>query len=1643
MLQLESNPNLEQALGPNERAFKLNDTNEIVAVPAHLSDSEVENFFQTQRQSQDMGSENAKLLSDYPDISAVLPDYYKQNFETPLKALRAKEMQEPNFILDGIENRARAFNTNFLGFLGKREKGYSGELDAEAMKEYPGAALLGGLTVQLPAIMATFGIGEALGMGKVAADVAIGSRMLLPQAAERVAGPLFQKAMTSLANTVMGGGLFGGAVEGAKVLADPSDDIYADYAKVGTAMLDTAVSFAPYSVGALIPSRLIGTSVITGITYALGRAQGLPEEDNLLNSIALGALHAVSSGGNPKESIQAVREAETAFVQSKNSAVDKNVAADIVDTKLASRCQVIASDAGIDTSGRNPVDVVAESPELTKQLIKTCLVNQETLKTEGSTGIDVNVTTDMKGAVASGEPTVEIKTTEDINAESIGGQTQEGSGEAQGVGQEAQTGVHLRDNAENRVEAGKIGTRPEDFATAEGDKTAKASKDINRKIVEDGMKEIPEEELAKYKSTSYKQQAEDFSDLMTRDPQAVKDMATGKREFPDGISPQLGFNAVKIKAILDGDVELVKELAMSPVASGRSQHAQELGAAGFDNGIKEADPIKAISDITGAREKSSQHLTQKVTDLEIRLADAERKLATIETKKSTEKATKIVKSKEFGAQNKLFTKEGLEQARIELKKKLSGLHSGVDPTALVEFTKIGGFYFEGGIRDFSAWSKHMTAEFGTKIKPYLKDAWAKITKEYYKSEREDILSKMTAGMADKESALEMSGKIQKLAENLVADGVKDRKTLVDRMHGILVKFDKNMTKRDVADAISGYGKFKPLNSDEVKATLRDLKGQLQNVSKLEDLNKGRSPLKTGVERRTPSDEERALIKQVEEAKKKYGIQTSDPATQLKSALDSIKTRLTNQISDLEKQILENKKIVREKNSVVLDKEAIDLTAKRDALKKHFDRVFGKTKLSDAQRVNIATKALERSIADLEKRIKAGDILPKGKTGVKVSTPELEALRAKRESLQKEMQELRDIANPPKSDLQILKDRLAKQAEVLENKLNEMDFAAKEKKVQPEDVESKKQRSKVEQLRMAYKAAKDISEGITESEVKVIVDMSKHIYEAKAKMKPDFTWEKEQDGIDYASANVAFKKYVAKLQKDAKGSGLLDPLKGKNAAEKYQIAFEDFKIITNFIGDNSKAILGSLDDSFFGRQGDKALKNPKYVKDWADGFVKSWIDIFKTLKGDIGKASPVDVILGKDAISVSDKILDAELVDIYRSKNYLNGRYNMGVKLDLATGEEMFPTSLPSLIPVLGRLFEASKLAYDMGALRLRRHIADKLYDVAEKSGADMKDKQVIGDINQIANEMTGRGSLGKAGSGRGINRWFFSIKNFKSNIDLLLRPFYPRQSSFARKQAAINLVSWMAVTGTVLSIAKALDENATDLDPTGDMFGKIKIGKSIPIDVTGGLSSLFILTARLMTRTTKNSTTGIRKKLGESYGQSNGADILVNFTMNKLSPLAGALRDYLRSRDYSGHKPTAVSTTTGLVTPIPITNVVSLDKSGESASVKIAALILDSLGFGMSQRDMSVDWSTGDGKEMKAFEKKVGQDKFREANNKFNDLFNERARHIFEDAKYKKLSDDDKQRLLTQEKSDIKDKVFRQYHFNYRPENRDALPNIK
>lgn len=347
-------------------------------------------------------------------------------------------------------------------------------------------------------------------------------------------------------------------------------------------------------------------------------------------------------------------------------------------------------------------------------------------------------------------------------------------------------------------------------------------------------------------------------------------------------------------------------------------------------------------------------------------------------------------------------------ARGRLKARASGAQptTGLDVGHLGDLAIVAADYIAKG----ADWAAELVKEFGDYVKPHLQDIFDKAEEVTKTADREDTLQSLKDGFSADRDLTGMRSQVQDLAENFVRAGVTDREELIDAVHGELKKIDPEITRRQTMDAISGYGDFKPLNPDEIKAQLRDLKGQMQQVGKLEDMQAGEAPKKTGVERRTPSDEERRLIQQVEEAKKKGGFNVTDPAKQLKSALDAIKTRLKNQISDLEQQIESKTKIVADRTPAPTDAETDALRTRRDELKGQYDQIFGK-EMTDEQRIKAAGSVLDREIARVQNQLESGALFdPENRQPI--STPELDAKRADLAKLREQRDNARQTLQGP-------------------------------------------------------------------------------------------------------------------------------------------------------------------------------------------------------------------------------------------------------------------------------------------------------------------------------------------------------------------------------------------------------------------------------------------------------------------------------------------------------------------------------------------------------------------------------------------------------------------------------------------------------
>ncbi len=452
------------------------------------------------------------------------------------------------------------------------------------------------------------------------------------------------------------------------------------------------------------------------------------------------------------------------------------------------------------------------------------------------------------------------------------------------------------------------------------------------------------------------------------------------------------------------------------------------------------------------------------------------------------------------------------------------------------------------------------------------------------------------------------------------------------------------------------------------------------------------------------------------------------------------------------------------------------------------------------------------------------------------------------------------------------------------------------------------------------ASTKLGTDISFNEAKQLSELSGKFTEARANLDNNSPIG-SPSRLEYGAKRVAVENYVNDLKLGNKESALSEIL---NTTKKNPLK-GGIKAISNIAG-IAKGIKASLDDSAIFRQGWRTLfTNPS---SWAKNALNSFENIYKQL--------------GKKASN--NDIIDGIKADIYSRPNAVDDTYKK-MKLDIGIEEEAFPTTLPEKIPLFGRLYKASETAYKGFLYRMRADIADKYIKIAKDNGVDLTDKMQLESIGKLVNSLTGRGNLGAFEKvAKEVNTIFFSPKMAKSAFDFLTLHAADTMSTFARKQAAINLLKVVAGTAAIMATARALDPKSVELDPRSSDFGKIRIGDT-RFDITGGMGSLAVLGARLMTGATKSTSSGIVTQLDSGkFGSPTRKDVMFNYLENKYSPFFSVLKDIRDGKDFNGNKPTVLNETNNLLTPLPITNAASVlnDPNGANA---LLTIIADALGI--------------------------------------------------------------------------------------------------
>lgn len=449
------------------------------------------------------------------------------------------------------------------------------------------------------------------------------------------------------------------------------------------------------------------------------------------------------------------------------------------------------------------------------------------------------------------------------------------------------------------------------------------------------------------------------------------------------------------------------------------------------------------------------------------------------------------------------------------------------------------------------------------------------------------------------------------------------------------------------------------------------------------------------------------------------------------------------------------------------------------------------------------------------------------------------------------------------------------------------------------------------------AAKKLGTEVTFEEAKKITEIAKKGEEAKAKV-PENSPIASPERMQYGRALVELQNYVTKLMVETKKTTLADV--------KAQPVRSLFRGISN-LGGLAKSVKASLDLSAIGRQGRKVMATNPTI--WLRNSLKSLSDVVKTFGG--------------------KEVLDEVRAEVLSRPNALRGLYDKE-KLAVGVVEEAYPTSLPERIPLLGKPFKASQEAFTAFQYRTRADVFDRYVEIAEKSGAD------IAGIGKVVNSLTGRGTFGQRleGAATELNNVFFSPRFLKSNIDLLTgHTLDTGIGSFARKQAALNLVKVVASTAVILSIAEAINPDSVEFDPRSSDFGKIKVGAT-RFDVTGGMASIITLATRLIRQSSKSSTSGKITKIDDpkAYKGATTLSVLGDYFANKTAPFPSYIISLRLGQDRFTKEPINLSSAEGiknsaksLFAPLPITNYAELRDNPDSAPI-LWAMIADALGFG-------------------------------------------------------------------------------------------------
>lgn len=441
-----------------------------------------------------------------------------------------------------------------------------------------------------------------------------------------------------------------------------------------------------------------------------------------------------------------------------------------------------------------------------------------------------------------------------------------------------------------------------------------------------------------------------------------------------------------------------------------------------------------------------------------------------------------------------------------------------------------------------------------------------------------------------------------------------------------------------------------------------------------------------------------------------------------------------------------------------------------------------------------------------------------------------------------------------------------------------------------------------------------------------VSTKKEAMEAGTRRTPD--GKPTGSELEYGRALVAFDNYVSAVKAAAEKESLGE-LASRKAREYVENPFRMLGDGLRVLGETSREIRASWDNSFVGRQG-RNLFFKGMTGDWQAG--KAWLDTFQRSYGIIWETF---------------KGNGAAVMDELRAEILSDPDYDLMRRGKVATSvvEEEMPGDWVTRLPFLGKPFAASHNAYTGSAHLLRYRTAKYYFHKAKQVGTDLSDKTELEAIGQLVNSLTGRGEFGRSEQPGLINNVFFSPRMIRADFDTLTAHMFNRKASaFVRKEAAKNLMRIIVAQALILGIADLLDDDSVEWDPRSADAFKIRVGNT-RFDIGGGMGVMVRLAARLAPLLwggqsyIKKESGRLQKINTGQYGKATGLDLLEDYLENKSAPLFSVFLARLQGEyRYTDEKPTWVGDLRELFVPIPVDTARELLDDEDSANFLVSLM---------------------------------------------------------------------------------------------------------